>query len=481
MGGYAPVGFYSDEDELLNGGDYGSYGGYAPAAPAPSAVAPVEPGSPASAMMPMAPPVTSSAPPVTSAAPAASGGYAAPEPAAGSTEDLENRGFQSKITPPVAAPRPQWKDFAPAQPQGWKAKLGHIMAGFVGPLNYAYNVEPRQAAQRAYKNATAEYEAPLTEEKTEALTEQEQAKADQERARANALRNPPAGVAKTPLAVYTAAVQEAVAAGRDPNTDPKVQQLADAVTSVQPVKTTPSQKAVTLKLPSGQQVAGKVDHEGNLLTEDGKAAPQGTMLFQQPNYGQLVLPTKTIDVIGENGLPTKMGWNEQTQQYDRPMGVSATGAYGHEMAQAGAVERGGTDLIAQLQQPENREILGQLSSYISQGTLGTPLADQRAAYLSAQLKTFAALQPAMHGFRSHSAQETFEKIVGGLAQDPDATIGAIRGILQTSRAINPNQGGGENSNTHGGGEKIEYKPGLVRHGYKFKGGDPTDKDNWEKQ
>ena len=27
----------------------------------------------------------------------------------------------------------------------------------------------------------------------------------------------------------------------------------------------------------------------------------------------------------------------------------------------------------------------------------------------------------------------------------------------------------------------EYKAGMVRNGYKFKGGDPTDKKNWEKQ
>jgi hypothetical protein len=40
---------------------------------------------------------------------------------------------------------------------------------------------------------------------------------------------------------------------------------------------------------------------------------------------------------------------------------------------------------------------------------------------------------------------------------------------------NQNAGGGE-----GGGGAVEYKPGLVRNGYKFKGGDPTDKNNWEK-
>jgi hypothetical protein len=152
--------------------------------------------------------------------------------------------------------------------------------------------------------------------------------------------------------------------------------------------------------------------------------------------------TRTTTLIDpDSGLPTVFQYNPQTQTYDKPVGTSATGAYGHEMAQAGAVNRAGTDIITQLQSPDNREILGNLGSYIKQGTLGTPLADQKAAYLSSQLKTFAALQPAMHGFRARSVQEAFEKIVGGLAQDPDATIASIQGILKTAGAINPKSAG----------------------------------------
>jgi hypothetical protein len=44
-------------------------------------------------------------------------------------------------------------------------------------------------------------------------------------------------------------------------------------------------------------------------------------------------------------------------------------------------------------------------------------------------------------------------------------------------------GGAESKGASAGAEAgaVEYKPGLVRNGYKFKGGDPTDKKNWEKQ
>jgi hypothetical protein len=189
--------------------------------------------------------------------------------------------------------------------------------------------------------------------------------------------------------------------------------------------------------------AGKPQPHITILGDDNKAHimaldPQTGKYTKDlgiapPTYAQVAPSLRTIDVIDpETGLPTveTLGGNK--------LGVSATGAYGHEMAQAGAVGRAGQDLEKELADPANREILGKLSSYIKQGTLGTPLADQQAAYLSSQLKTFAALQPAMHGFRSRSAQEAFEKIIGGLAQDPDATIGAIQGILKTAGAIAPN-------------------------------------------
>src|SRR6185312_9108369 len=182
---------------------------------------------------------------------------------------------------------------------------------------------------------------------------------------------------------------------------------------------------------------------------------------------------RTVDVIDlATGMPTIETLSGKT------LGVSATGAYGHEMAQAGAVNRAGNDLITQLEDPTNRAILGQLSSYIKQGTLGTPLADARAAKMSAQLKTFAALQPAMHGFRAASAQQAFEKIIGGLAQDPDATIAAIQGILQTAGEVNPNLNAAP-TKTNAQSKGAPPKVGTVEGGYRFKGGDPSKSSNWE--
>ena len=199
-------------------------------------------------------------------------------------------------------------------------------------------------------------------------------------------------------------------------------------------------KYATLKLPGGQQVAGKEDPQGNLLLADGTPAPKGTIVYQQPNYGQLVLPTKTQNVL-VNGIPTEMGWDEKTQRYDIPQGQSATGAYAHEEAQAGAVQRAGEKLITDIQ--KNKDKLGTLSAWVNKYGLDTPIADPELAGLQSELSTFSALQPAMHGFRSKSAQEAFQKIIGEVQKNPDATIASIRGILKTAGSINPQiQGAG---------------------------------------
>lgn len=154
-----------------------------------------------------------------------------------------------------------------------------------------------------------------------------------------------------------------------------------------------------------------------------------------PNYGQMVLPTKTATFIGPDGIPREYQYNEGTQTYDRPLGMSASNAYGHEAAQAGAVDRAGDDLIRSIQQ--NAGHLGNTESIIRSAILNTPWSDPKTAELRAQIQTFAALQPSMHGFKGTDALRQFEKILGGIPNNPQALIAAIHGIQTTAGAINP--------------------------------------------
>lgn len=208
--------------------------------------------------------------------------------------------------------------------------------------------------------------------------------------------------------------------------------------TLRPVQPKPeTDKAVTLQLPDGKKAAGKVDRTGDLLLEDGTKAPDGTMLYQQPNYGQSVLPTKTIDMIGDDGIPHKYQWNDKTQSYDIPVkGISASGQYGHEAAQAGAVERASDGLIADINAKKSK--VGNIQAILESAFLNTPLADKDQQELAAEIASFAALQPSMHGFRGTNALKEFESLLGGIPTSPDALISAIQGMRKTAGYINPN-------------------------------------------
>lgn len=196
---YAPVGYYDDEDELLK------HGGYAPAVP-DVGFAP----RPAEGTLPIAPlPVdrtgaglgvrdNSDAALSSSPYPAPQPGstadleahashrispYPAPAPEKGSTADLEALADAPRAMP-VATPqpqRPQWKDYAPAEPHGW-AKFGHFMAGLNPATNRFFNEMPEQRAEKKYQTAVSEYEAPQVEAAREAETDQKTATAEKDRA-----------------------------------------------------------------------------------------------------------------------------------------------------------------------------------------------------------------------------------------------------------------------------------------------------------
>jgi len=207
-------------------------------------------------------------------------------------------------------------------------------------------------------------------------------------------------------------------------------QIKDIQTAVHGGGAKPRQE-VTLQTPDGKRVAGFKGPEG-LMLENGQKAPEGTLLYQAATTGQ----TRTATIWDpQSGFPMTMQYNPDTGKYDQPVGISGTGPAAGRMAQAAAVARGGEGLINDL--TKHKDQLGSLQTWVEKYGLNTPIADPDLAELQAELSSFAALQPAMHGFRSHSALEAFEKIIGGLQKDPDATIASIRGILKTSGALLP--------------------------------------------
>ncbi len=114
--------------------------------------------------------------------------------------------------------------------------------------------------------------------------------------------------------------------------------------------------------------------------------------------------------------------------------------------QARIIRTAGDQLIASIEQ--NRDKIGNLGSYWQQYTNGTPISDPATAGLMAQLASFAALQPTLHGFRSEAALKGFENIIGGVPKNPDALVAAIKAIQGTAGII---ENGGGRRNEPGGG------------------------------
>lgn len=153
-------------------------------------------------------------------------------------------------------------------------------------------------------------------------------------------------------------------------------------------------------------------------------------------YAQVLpqmLQSKTTELLGDEGVQHRFQYNPKTGRYDQDMGANPTGQAAHQIFQGAAIEKLAPQIVEDIN--SNRKILGSLPSYYKEWTSGTPVADPAAAQLMTELMSFAAMQPALHAFRSTSALDAFEKMIGGLAKNPDATIATINGLLKTPEAF----------------------------------------------
>ncbi len=170
-----------------------------------------------------------------------------------------------------------------------------------------------------------------------------------------------------------------------------------------------------------------------------------------PNYAQVAPDLRTVTVIDpDTQLPITRTLGGKVE------GVSGTGAYAHQMEQAGAVNRMAEHVIQSFE--ANRNQVGTLAAWVKKYGINTPIGDPKLSEMQAELFSFSSMSPALHQFRAVTAQEAAENILGGLQKNPDATIAALRVIGETTaRAINPN----------------------IKTGGEEKGNAPNDKSQWQ--
>lgn len=415
----------------------------------PSSAALAAPPSPAGAV-PVAPPARTAVPP-----------YAAPPvtpPGVPAGVPADPKQALGGITPvdtgSTLGPRPTADLYAPKPLTGGKKALGALFAGmgaFKSPElgQQIYNQEfvaPGERGQKQFQQANTEYDKRAAEETARATQQSEtrlrSAQTDLAAARTDALNNPqpkPTKEGSPELQAY----DSYIAKGMTP--DQAYRQVMNDAQSAKPVKPEGAPTTKTMMVNGKPMVMGWNPKTGKFDISEGEG---------QPNYGQQVLPTKTTQLLDASGVPTTMGWDEKTQKYDIPQGQSASGAFAHEEAQAGAVKRAGDSLIADLRNPAFSQEVGNFPAILSSVFLGTPYANPAQSQIGAEIATFAALQPAMHDLRGQKALVQFEKIIGGIPKNPEALIAAINGILKTTGAINPSlNGGGQDA---GAGDKFQY-------------------------
>jgi hypothetical protein len=245
--------------------------------------------------------------------------------------------------------------------------------------------------------------------------------------------------------------------------DKKTGQARPVTLNGEPVGAKPSTSTpphITSMLHGQPHIMERDPETGEYSIDRGVAPPSYAAMMP------LVLGSKTATFIDpQTNLPTEQQFNPKTGTYDRPLGLSASNAYGHEAAQAGAVERSGNTLIQTIQ--ANRDKIGTVGAWIKKNGLNTPMADPTLEGIRTEIASFAALNPAMHGARGAQAMQHFEDLIGGVQQNPDATIAGIHGLIRGAAQpiLGQNQG---------------PKVGDVEGGYRFKGGNAADKNSWEK-
>lgn len=134
------------------------------------------------------------------------------------------------------------------------------------------------------------------------------------------------------------------------------------------------------------------------------------------------LPNAPAD---DNGNPIGL----KTAQITKP-----TNATRSKAEQAGVIKQQGDDILKQID--ANPDIYGVVAgrwNEFNAGKFGNASQEVRDAYTS--LKSFAALQPALHGARGIGMMKEFEDAVGSMGNNPEGLKGSIQSLLRTSTAF----------------------------------------------
>lgn len=338
-------------------------------------------------------------------------------------------------------PQPKRSDYAPPEPHGW-AKLGHLAASFNPETNQMFNVAPQQRAQHAYEAATKEHDTQFNEGLE--LTKENRAKAGEE---SQAELRKKQGEALAPNVMVKVPWQDEPIAMSQKGAEAyyKTQQQGATSENVADTKAKSATDVTSMKTKSAEDIAReRRDSQERIATGHNLATTEAARIraaaANDPN--KLTNTMKTMKQQAQSTLPGIDRALDETEK-----------------------------IAAKLGPGEGRW------NEFWQGKVGA--ADPEFAHYKDEISLVSTAVTLAHarGRMSNELYEHFQKMFDVGKQAPENMIQALN-VAKEWLTEYANMGNEPPAATPPKG--APPKPGTVEKGYRFKGGDPADKKNWEK-
>lgn len=154
-------------------------------------------------------------------------------------------------------------------------------------------------------------------------------------------------------------------------------------------------------------------------------------------YAKMAMAQRAHDIAERNlslhleqfGQATEKWQNKQQEQ-----GLIKPGGQAQSRGSAAAAV---LNVIPDLEEliNKNRDSIGPIMGRLAKGELAIGDVDPGIAELYTAMKSFYALQPAVHGFKNHEFVKDFESAMGTLERDPDAFLAGMHGLIPTLKAV----------------------------------------------
>lgn len=349
---------------------------------------------------------------------------------------------------PALPRRPQPGDYQPAEHHGWHKFADALAIGaaaFGSPEQGRFAAHqisdvPRERAQQQYQAAASAYDTELNQGLAQRKETRERNKEESEeelrKAQAGQFERVPIRLADGSTAYVQQKDLERFLGTQDTNKTRK--ETGEEHNA--------SQERIADKRAQNQRHNVRVMGDGTYeelepgkWTRVGPAPPR----TEPGNYAPIYDP--------DNGQFA--GWvNPKSQHFIGPNEIGGAGGEGNftpskpggqtqsRRDQAKVISTAADGLIKTI--TDHRDKVGNVQAIIESAFLGTPIADPELAGIATEIASFAALQPAMHGFRGQDALREFMKLIGGVPKDADALIASINAIKKTAGYFNPKKQSG---------------------------------------